>query len=430
MIECPAGWIRMMREDGDQRDGEFMTENQGCLPGHSQLCCPPNLGLLPTCGWYRHNNGRCEASCPSTHIEIGSINDHCRSGYQAACCSTAPQAIQLYTTCSWTKQWPDCNAGSCADKGSAPAWVEYASSGTGSGGAFCKEIGSRDIWGYPPKLTREQRKLCCREDIEEQRWTECEWYDRYGVIQKDWPPDACYGSCPPDKVRLAKDLDSPQCSQGARVRCCRPGYHTITKRENEASQEFRALLDRFMDNPRCSYNHSSDDYQYQERLSYHSKSLIFETPDQTRVGIWDEMVGAIYTNLKMAKVREWATTTHEALLLGNTGLPRAVMCGLAHYNAVIGGTAITCECYDSSCDGGVSKRLVIDHLLDDDIIDHDPIAAAFSDKAGNVTWYTLPDQSLAKIGLVKREGESYREVDVRSPITGQKVLVTLSMMAV
>lgn len=82
--DCPAGWIRMMREDGDAREGEFMTENQGCLSGQSQLCCPPDGGLLPTCGWYSHNNGRCEASCPIAHMEIGSINDHCRSGYQAA----------------------------------------------------------------------------------------------------------------------------------------------------------------------------------------------------------------------------------------------------------------------------------------------------------------------------------------------------------
>jgi hypothetical protein len=181
---------------------------------------------------------------------------------------------------------------------------------------------------------------------------------------------------------------------------------------------------------RCSYNHSSDDYQYQQRLSYHTKALIFETADQTRVGIWDEMVGATYANLKMAKLREWATTADEALLLGNTGLSRAVLCGLAHYDAVIGGTGITCECYDDSCHGGVSKRLLIDPLLDHHIIDRDPTAAAFSADVGNITWYTPTDENFATTGLVKREGESYRTIVLRSPVTGARGVVVLSMMAV
>lgn len=61
-------------------------------------------------------------------------------------------------------------------------------------------------------MKREQRKLCCREDIEDQRWTDCKWYEHYGVIEQDWPADACYGSCPESMVRVAKDLDADQCS--------------------------------------------------------------------------------------------------------------------------------------------------------------------------------------------------------------------------
>ena len=341
--------------------------------------------------------------------------------------------MQLHNTCTWTKAWPDCNSNSCAGITLPPIRVEYASSGTGSGGAYCNTIGSRDIWGYPSKLTREQRKLCCREDIENQRWNDCKWYDRYGIIEQGWPSDACYGSCPENKVRVAKELDSKQCSQGARVRCCTDSFHSITKRESESSQELRALLDRFLDDPTCTDDHKSDDYQYQARLAYHIKKLIFETADETRIDIWDQTVGLGFTNLKMSKLREWATTDGEALLLGNINLSRAVMCGLHHYDALIGGNAVTCPANSDS----LARRFVIDPLLDiGDAADGSPIAPAIfmvhRGARGNATlWHALvSDQDMVKRGLKKRGNEEWREYDAYSPVLGDYVQFGLSMMRV
>lgn len=127
------------------------------------------------------------------------------------------------------------------------------------------------------------------------------------------------------------------------MRCCTAAYHTITKRDNEASQELRALLNRFLANQTCTEHHDSDDYRYQLTLSYHIKVLIFETADETRVGIWDELVGSKYPNLKVTTLRQWSSSD-EAILLGNTGVPKAIMCGLAHYSGVIGGAGVTCAC--------------------------------------------------------------------------------------
>lgn len=333
-------------------------------------------------------------------------------------CSVAPESMQLHNRCTWTKPWPDCDSGSCASIGS----TEFASSGTGSGGAFCKEMGSRDIWGYPSDLPREQRKLCCRDDIENFKWEDCKWYERYGIMDQSWPTDACYGSCPENKVRVAKDLSSDQCSQGGRVRCCSNGFHTITKRDSESSEELRGLLDRFLDDPTCTDNHKSDDYQYQIRLAWHVKALIFESADARRIEIWDETVGLIFPNLKMAKLREWATTDGEALLLGNVNLSRAVMCGLEHYNALLGGTGITCP----STSGGMAKRSWIDTLLDmeDAAGGNFGTPARFEsqgDTQRNVTsWHSLN----------KRAGETYRDYEVYSPLIGASVTFTLSMMKV
>lgn len=59
--DCPSGWVRMMRKDGGECGIEYMVDQGGCLSGKHQLCCPPDD--VPTCGWYTHNNGKCDQKC-------------------------------------------------------------------------------------------------------------------------------------------------------------------------------------------------------------------------------------------------------------------------------------------------------------------------------------------------------------------------------
>jgi chitinase len=408
-----------MRKDGGAQAGEFMTDEQGCISGKHQLCCPPNTDLLPTCGWYTHNNGRCDQRCPSTMLEIGSNNMYCRSGYQAACCTVASNAIQLHNTCTWSQSYPNCDSSNCASVG-ALYDHEYASSAAGSGGAYCNEIGGRDIWGWPPTLPREHRKLCCREDIQDMRWKDCQWYERYGLMKNDWPSDACYAGCPDSMVRVAMD-EGDNCSRGSRARCCVSGYVSITKRANAQNQEFEFLIDRFLGNPRCTTTTNTDDYRYQETLADYIRKLIYASPDTTMTGIWDSrMDRSNYANLKFAKLTKWAVSDIEATTLGSTRLPRAIMCGMANYNSIIGQNGgRTCKCDNINCgtDFGLRRRDWPDPLL------------------FNITYVSGEDQDehgeiLERGLIVKREGESYRTISVLSAATGRVVTLTLSMMAV
>jgi hypothetical protein len=79
LTDCPAGWIRMLRKDSGARGEEYMTDETGCGGyGKHQLCCPPSQ-TPPTCGWYTHNNGKCDNQCPAGTKEIGSNAKYCEA---------------------------------------------------------------------------------------------------------------------------------------------------------------------------------------------------------------------------------------------------------------------------------------------------------------------------------------------------------------
>jgi hypothetical protein len=140
LTDCPAGWIRMLRKDSGARGEEYMVDETGCGGyGKHQLCCPPSQ-TPPTCGWYTHNNGKCDNQCPAGTKEIGSNAKYCEAAsagsgvyyrsYQAACCTTATENMKLYDQCAWTT-WP-----LCWDEASCPgSQTMVALSGTGSGDA-------------------------------------------------------------------------------------------------------------------------------------------------------------------------------------------------------------------------------------------------------------------------------------------------------
>lgn len=69
--DCPSGWSRVRRTDDGAREGEHMWDSTVCSFGQYTFCCPPDAEL-PKCGWYTHNNGKCNSECPSGYTEIGS----------------------------------------------------------------------------------------------------------------------------------------------------------------------------------------------------------------------------------------------------------------------------------------------------------------------------------------------------------------------
>lgn len=244
---CPSGWIRMMRKDKEARKDEYMVDGSHCSNGVHELCCPPDDGL-PTCGWYQHNNGKCDQACPSGAIEIGSHSGHCNNGkYQAACCTTGSKSMELHDQCSWSEA-PMCMNGACSS-----GQNQVALSTTGSGSAVCNV----EVWNHPygdGRVKIQERKLCCTEK-DDKKWDDCKWYNNlgFGKDQEDW----CRSGCPNDRVRVSmdkywnKDWDFG-CRGGARARCCIPKHATITKRESSKDEVLRDALTSFLKEPVCA----------------------------------------------------------------------------------------------------------------------------------------------------------------------------------
>jgi hypothetical protein len=242
---CPANWIRMKRKDKEARDDEYMVDGSYCSEGVHQLCCPPEGGT-PECGWYQHNNGKCDPTCPDGTVEVGSLKKHCNnSQYQAACCTTGGKSMDLHNQCSWTEH-PDCKEGECSS-----GTDEVARSATGSGGAVC----SINNWDFPADINGQERKFCCDQE-DDKKWADCQWYNSIGPGEGD--DDFCRSGCPSDRVRVAMDgvwlkkNDFNGCSRGARSKCCIPKHATITKRESSQDQVVRAALESFLEDPICS----------------------------------------------------------------------------------------------------------------------------------------------------------------------------------
>ncbi|EOD44207.1 putative class v protein [Neofusicoccum parvum UCRNP2] len=232
--KCPSGWTRMLRKDSGARGTEFMVDQTGCGGvGVHQLCCPPSSDQ-PTCGWYTHNNGKCDSKCPSGSVEVGSNKMYCNNnGYQAACCTTGSDSMKLYNQCSWADA-PYCDSGSCSNN-------EVALSTTGSGGAVCNmRSASMREWSV------QERKYCCDNDDDNSKWDDCRWYDNLG-----WGPadheGFCRSGCPSDRVRVAMDEYADGCYGGGRSKCCLPKFKTITKRWSTEDEEFSTALAEVVD---------------------------------------------------------------------------------------------------------------------------------------------------------------------------------------
>jgi hypothetical protein len=238
---CPAGWKAVDRLDkGNRGSGfhnELMLDETGCDgTGVHTFCCPGD-DTMPVCGWYNHNNGKCDPKCPSDMIEVGGTKKYCNNGkYQAACCQRDHPTLLVYDSCAWS-DWPNCKNGQCPASGKpSNKDTVLASSVTGSGGSQCDYIAKPsedfDRWG---------RKLCCDVKDEDDRFEDCDWYHDIGPAPKG-RPNFCRSGCPPDKVRVALDLQGGMCVKngGARARCCAAIKRESKKVPNPEIEHFQS----------------------------------------------------------------------------------------------------------------------------------------------------------------------------------------------
>lgn len=324
----------MMRSDGDAHKNEFMVNGQGCL-GHGvrQLCCPPGNALFD-CGWYNHHNGNCKGNeLPDTHLEIGSTNIACKSGYQAASCSVAMEAMRVWNTCIWTKSFPNCDDGTCSDFSGVSSLF---SSGSGSGGSECSG--------------NQKKQYCCDTSQADLRWNNCEWYERSGTLPDSFPDDQCLGGCPNDKYAVALEKEGGSCKKGVRAKCCENGYQTIQKRLNSVDEEFDYMLGKFLDNPTCSASDDSDAYRQQKTIIVSLEKIMYGANSKSTRDVWDKHMKLRYSHLTAANIATFAKKDGSALHAGRNKFPHQLLCGLNFYNTQIGGGTIEqCECDREYC---------------------------------------------------------------------------------
>ncbi|KAL6410909.1 putative class V chitinase [Ilyonectria robusta] len=249
---CPSGWVRIMRKDDEARDNEYMVDGSHCSEGVHELCCPAEDP--PTCGWYQHNNGKCNPTCPDGTVEVGSLMTHCHNNkYQAACCTTGKTSMELHDQCGWTEA-PMCMYGSCSS-----GQDEVVRSPSGSGNAVC----NIETWNvdYANEISNgdgtvkiQERKLCCDQE-DNKKWDDCQWYYNLGPGKDDYK--YCRSGCPSDRVRVAMDAywnkdGHFECVRGARAKCCIPKHQSIEKRDTSQNEVLRDALESFLTKPICS----------------------------------------------------------------------------------------------------------------------------------------------------------------------------------
>ncbi|SCO82657.1 related to chitinase [Fusarium oxysporum] len=349
---CPSGWLRVPRTDDQARKDEYMVDEGGCNGlGVHQFCCPPGE-KVPQCGRYDFNNGGCGGKCPNSMVEIGSLSKYCDKSYEVACCSATGKSMQLYNQCSWSKDFPNCDKGTCSS-GS----VEIAKSMSGSGGAFCSPVGGAggDPFSNKKKVGQE-RKYCCRDDLKDQKWSDCEWESHIGVIPKNWGGlGYCISGCPSDKVRVAMDYNSRECyNGGARAKCCTPSFST-TVTKNPEDKELADALDIFLDKPICTNETQSFRYESQEVVISRLTKMLYSSVSLDTAATWDTKVGGKYKNLKYKSIRDWSRSDDYAIRLGSTKLPESIVCQLDFYNKNIGSEDVL-TCYQGKSVRPKSKR--------------------------------------------------------------------------
>ncbi|KAK1756646.1 glycoside hydrolase, partial [Echria macrotheca] len=353
---CPSGWIHMKRSDSDRHDdNEYMLWDKGCedpIGGTRPLCCPTD-NPLPQCGWYTHHNGACEPGCPSGFVETATTDAACRHAYQSACCKIS-KSTDLYTTCEWGP-WPACDAlKQCPWKDSSKNTL-VATSIIGLGGSLCDDSSPG----------RQQRKLCCNNKDSNKTWKNCKWYqelldnDEYFKLGFN----TCKPTCPKDLVLVAQDLgdvnvDDPnnvsKCVAGGRANCCEASYTYEKITPNPVLDEYRQSAQQYLQAPTCP----NPDSVFRKRSSGmpSSKDLILKRSDPVYYSrtsellltlltgaaaqamldalgrIWDSTIGQLYTNMKIANLRDFAKTLSAWTIMGPIYVTHKFLCLPDYWN--------------------------------------------------------------------------------------------------
>lgn len=396
---CPSGWVRMMRKDKEARGNEYMVDGSHCSEGVHELCCPSDDP--PTCGWYQHNNGKCDSTCPDGTVEVGSLQKHCNNKqYQAACCTTGKTSMELYDQCSW-KDSPMCMYGSCSGDED-----EVVRSPNGSGNSEC----NIEHLGRPygdGKMKIQERKMCC-DQSDNEKWDDCKWYNNLGPGKDD--DRYCRSGCPSDRVRISmdkywnKDDGSLGCSRGARARCCIPKHQSVEKRDTSQNSVLRDALESFLEDPVCSEDgggwawgsslasvqaNSSDAGEMRVRdddlsLSLHKRkdsfgnfeqdeiktlvyALILARASLRQIEIWDALVPVKYENLKWEKLKAWIEKTKAIAQYGYDQLAYLITCHMGDFDDWVGGSKTDdCVCEDELCCPGGGDWCESEESIPDD----------------------------------------------------------------
>ncbi|KAK2750070.1 hypothetical protein FQN57_004562 [Myotisia sp. PD_48] len=374
--ECPKGWTRMMRKDSGARDNEYMVDQGGCDGiGVHQLCCPPS-DELPTCGWYTHNNGKCNPSCPTGTTEVGSNSQYCRGSYQAACCTTDTISMALYDQCSWAEA-PGCDSGECIST------EEIALSTTGSGQVRCDPRSTRPSGSWVDSWTNsaffmQERKYCCGEE-ENKKWSDCKWYSDIGPFPagRGESQSYCRSGCPPDLVRVAMDGQNYQeCGGGSRSKCCKANYGTLTfsdddKRLEEIVKEFMRFPSCGIDDwvveqpfsPMMSWNKTSNGTHpssilewgwspngQEKMLDLLSSLIITYTAKKAAQEIWKIHVVSFFPNLSVESIERGTDKVPSWKDKGSSYIVEQIVCNMGYYDAIFGlKSPISCVCEKSDC---------------------------------------------------------------------------------
>ncbi|KAI9371140.1 hypothetical protein BJX61DRAFT_548473 [Aspergillus egyptiacus] len=250
---CGDGFVAVSREDPGRSPGELMLDGLDCPHGATHTLCSPEEHHV-VCGWYSHNNGDCDPTCPHSNprekwFEIGSVRQGlCHKGYQAACCQVV-EPTQLYQQVQWSSH-PNCDDGSCPVLDDGKSKV-LAVSTTGSGDALCDP---RDFYldGFLAVVRHEERKLCYDPSVDGKTLDNCRYYRTVGLRPDGASELYCSSACPWGMVRLALDnYHYDTCDGGARAFCCDDNYLVERRYPNPAAQYFRDALAGYLDDGMC-----------------------------------------------------------------------------------------------------------------------------------------------------------------------------------
>ncbi|KAJ5553988.1 glycoside hydrolase [Penicillium frequentans] len=330
---CPSGWTMMTRDDQwNTAKNEIMLDSTACTSPHARrLCCPPSE-TKPSCGWYSFKGGACHGECPDGYSEVGSLGTGCRSGYQAACCTTENtgkkllNSTRLYETCAWSNS-PDCYSGKCTFAGSA--WpTDFVESTTGSGAALCYAGVSYDE-NYHFSWSSQFRKYCCDTSNANTTWGTCTWRNDYASVGTSGK--TCMSGCHDNEIRVAmeQNLECHGKGGGAKSYCCTGTYKTTTQVLNPTLLGYEADLSAWAAKPTCEARTGLDLYARSDisergQVVMESDSFLvtvfilaqiirgtalgtaeISTSVSSLCTMWDKYIPKYWENLTSKKITSW-----------------------------------------------------------------------------------------------------------------------------